>query len=148
MRFAIAAGGTGGHLFPGLAVAEVLHAKGHEVMILTSEKHIDAVATEGRSEFAIERLPGIGMPRAISFDAVTFLFRFASAVKHCGTLISKYQPRAVLGMGGCAQLPNLGRDAARRVIVTVAKTSAKKKLAISIQYASPGCSSTDCASTC
>ena len=40
MRFAIAAGGTGGHLFPGLAVAEVLHAKGHEVMILTSEKHI------------------------------------------------------------------------------------------------------------
>ncbi len=100
MRFAIAAGGTGGHLFPGLAVAEVLHAKGHEVMILTSEKHIDAVATEGRSEFAIERLPGIGMPRSISFDAVKFLFRFASAVKHCGTLISKYQPRAVLGMGG------------------------------------------------
>lgn len=100
MRFVIAAGGTGGHLFPGLAVAEVLHAKGHEVMILTSEKHIDAVATEGRSEFKIERLPGIGMPRAISLDAVKFLFRFASAVKHCGTLLSQYQPRAVLGMGG------------------------------------------------
>jgi UDP-N-acetylglucosamine--N-acetylmuramyl-(pentapeptide) pyrophosphoryl-undecaprenol N-acetylglucosamine transferase len=100
MRFVIAAGGTGGHLFPGLAVAEVLHAKGHEVMILTSEKHIDAIATEGRSEFKIERLPGIGMPRAISFDAFKFLFRFATAVKHCGALFSEYQPSAVLGMGG------------------------------------------------
>ncbi len=100
MRFAIAAGGTGGHLFPGLAVAEVLHSLGHEVMVLTSEKHIDAVATEGRAEFRIERLPGVGLPRGISLATFRFMGRFAKGVVHCRSLFADFQPAAVLGMGG------------------------------------------------
>ena len=99
-RFAIAAGGTGGHLFPGLAVAEVLHSKGHEVMLLTSEKHIDAVATEGRSEFRIERLPGIGLPRGLSAGTLRFFWRFAAGILHCNRLLREFRPAAVLGMGG------------------------------------------------
>lgn len=99
-RFAIAAGGTGGHLFPGLAVAEVLHKRGHEVMVLTSEKHIDAVATEGRSEFRIERLPGMGLPRGISLATLRFFGRFASGILHCRRLFAEFNPAAVLGMGG------------------------------------------------
>lgn len=99
-RFAIAAGGTGGHLFPGLAVAEVLHARGHEVMVLTSEKHIDAVATEGRSEFRIERLPGIGLPRSISIESLKFFLRFFRGVRHCRRLFADFRPSVVLGMGG------------------------------------------------
>ncbi|MBM3857681.1 MAG: undecaprenyldiphospho-muramoylpentapeptide beta-N-acetylglucosaminyltransferase, partial [Verrucomicrobia bacterium] len=60
-NFIIACGGTGGHLFPGLAVAEVLHERGHEVLLLVSEKEIDAVALKNRTEFRIEKLPSIGM---------------------------------------------------------------------------------------
>jgi UDP-N-acetylglucosamine--N-acetylmuramyl-(pentapeptide) pyrophosphoryl-undecaprenol N-acetylglucosamine transferase len=99
-RFAIAAGGTGGHLFPGLAVAEVLHSWGHEVLLLTSEKHIDAVATEGRSEFKIARLPGMGLPRGVSLQTVKFFVRFASGILQCRRLFSGFGPAAVLGMGG------------------------------------------------
>ena len=99
-RFAIAAGGTGGHLFPGLAVAEVLHSWGHQVLLLTSEKHIDAVATEGRSEFQIARLPGMGLPRGITLQTVKFLARFARGILHCRSLFAEFQPAAVLGMGG------------------------------------------------
>lgn len=99
-RFAIAAGGTGGHLFPGLAVAEILHSEGHEVMMLTSEKQIDAVATEGRSEFRIERLPGMGLPRGLSAATFRFFGRFAAGVWHCHRLFTDFQPSAVLGMGG------------------------------------------------
>ncbi len=124
MRFAIAAGGTGGHLFPGLAVAEVLHSKGHEVMMLTSEKHIDAVATEGRSEFRIERLPGIGMPRGISLDAAKFLFRFSSAVKHCAALFSSYRPAAVLGMGGFTSTAPILAGRLKRLPVFVHESNA------------------------
>ena len=99
-RFAIAAGGTGGHLFPGLAVAEVLHSWGHQVLLLTSEKHIDAVATEGRSEFRIARLPGIGLPRGVTLQTVKFFARFARGILHCRSLFADFQPAAVLGMGG------------------------------------------------
>jgi UDP-N-acetylglucosamine--N-acetylmuramyl-(pentapeptide) pyrophosphoryl-undecaprenol N-acetylglucosamine transferase len=83
-----------------LAVAEVLHALGHQVLMLTSEKHIDAVATEGRSEFQIARLPGMGLPRGISLQTVKFLARFARGILQCRSLFAGFQPDAVLGMGG------------------------------------------------
>src|SRR5438309_6463708 len=44
MNAVIACGGTGGHLFPGLAVAEVLRARGHKVLLFVSEKDVDALA--------------------------------------------------------------------------------------------------------
>jgi UDP-N-acetylglucosamine:LPS N-acetylglucosamine transferase len=62
MNAVIACGGTGGHLFPGIAVAEVLQNRGHEVMLLVSEKDIDAVALSGRTNFQVEKLPTVGLP--------------------------------------------------------------------------------------
>lgn len=100
MRFVIAAGGTGGHLFPGLAVGEVLLARGHEVMVLISEKEIDALATQGRTEFRIEKLPGIGLPKLFSPAVFGFLKRFRSGLNRCKSLYQEFQPNAVLGMGG------------------------------------------------
>lgn len=100
MNFVIAAGGTGGHLFPGLAVGEVLRARGHSVMIFISEKEIDSLATQGRSEFRFERLPGIGMPRIFSPAIFGFLRRFKAGLDQCRALYDEFQPHAVLGMGG------------------------------------------------
>ena len=57
MNAVIACGGTGGHLFPGIAVAEVLRDRGHEVMLLISEKDIDALALSGHTTFRVEKLP-------------------------------------------------------------------------------------------
>ena len=45
-RLVIACGGTGGHLFPGIAVAESWTKGGGEVVLLISEKEIDALAAE------------------------------------------------------------------------------------------------------
>ena len=42
----IACGGTGGHLFPGIAVAEELVKRNHEVVLLISEKQIDTLASK------------------------------------------------------------------------------------------------------
>ncbi len=66
MNTVIACGGTGGHLFPGLAVAEVLRARGHEVMLFVSEKEIDALALSGRADFRFQKLPTVGLPSPFS----------------------------------------------------------------------------------
>src|SRR6266571_2261625 len=68
MNAVIACGGTGGHLFPGIAVAEVMCDRGHEVMLLISEKDIDALALSGRTNFRVEKLPTIGRPNTRNRD--------------------------------------------------------------------------------
>ena len=99
-QFVIACGGTGGHLFPGLAVAETLHERGYEVLLLVSEKEIDAVALRNHPEFRIEKLPSIGMPSVLSPAFLRFLKRGWESFTTCRQLYSRYRPCAVLGMGG------------------------------------------------
>ena len=48
-RVAIACGGTGGHLFPGIAVGDALVARGCEVMLLVSPKEVDQTAVKSAS---------------------------------------------------------------------------------------------------
>ena len=100
MNFVIAAGGTGGHLFPGLAVGEVLIARGHRVMLIISEKEIDALATQGRSEFRIERVPGVGMQSKSPVALVKFALKFRAGLNQVKALYRDFAPSAVLGMGG------------------------------------------------
>ena len=99
-RAVIACGGTGGHLFPGLAVAEELRDRGHEVLLAVSEKEIDSVALQGRSEFRYEKLPSVGMPSALSPAILRFLQRTWESFGYCRQLFRRYRPSVVLGMGG------------------------------------------------
>ena len=99
-QFVIACGGTGGHLFPGLAVAETLHERGYEVLLLVSEKEIDAVALREHPQFRREKLPSVGMPAILSPAFPRFLKRAWESYSTCRQLYSRYRPVAVLGMGG------------------------------------------------
>jgi UDP-N-acetylglucosamine--N-acetylmuramyl-(pentapeptide) pyrophosphoryl-undecaprenol N-acetylglucosamine transferase len=100
MNTVIACGGTGGHLFPGLAVAEVLRSRGHEVMLFVSEKEIDTLAMSGREDFRFEKLPTVGLPSPFSPKIFNFFGRFAESLKVCRGVYRKFKPHAVLGMGG------------------------------------------------
>ncbi len=96
----IACGGTGGHLFPGVAVGQELVARGHKVMLIVSEKKIDEIAVRGHTEFLVERVSSVAMPKVYSPAIVLFLFKVMSSVAHCRRLFSRFRPAAVLGMGG------------------------------------------------
>jgi hypothetical protein len=112
MKFAIACGGTGGHLFPGLAVAEVLRAQGHEVLLFVSEKEVDARALRAHPDLPSKKLPSIGLPSVFSPAMVTFLRRLWESLRKCGTAYDADRPHAVLGMGGFTSIAPL--MAARR----------------------------------
>ncbi len=99
-RVVIACGGTGGHLFPGLAVAEELKSRGHEILLIVSEKAIDATALKAHPEFRAEKLPSVGMPSILSPAFVRFLRRSWESLGHCRGVCRKFRPAAVLGMGG------------------------------------------------
>ena len=100
MNAVIACGGTGGHLFPGLAVAEALRERGHEVLLFISEKEIDSMAVAGRTDFRFERLPTVALPSPFSPAILAFLRRFNESLSLCRAIYRKFDPHAVLGMGG------------------------------------------------
>ena len=58
---AIACGGTGGHLFPGIAVAEELRKRGCQIALLISPKEIDQQAVKSAEDVEIFTLPGVGL---------------------------------------------------------------------------------------
>ena len=99
-KLVIACGGTGGHLFPGIAVAEAWTKAGGEVLLLISEKQIDTLASEGYDHLRFEKMPSIAMPPLLSPKMVTFLIRFVKAMRECRRLFKMFGAEAVLGMGG------------------------------------------------
>jgi UDP-N-acetylglucosamine--N-acetylmuramyl-(pentapeptide) pyrophosphoryl-undecaprenol N-acetylglucosamine transferase len=99
MKIAIACGGTGGHLFPGLAVAEELRQRGHDTLLLVSSKQIDAMALQGADQES-RALPGIGWPGFLSPRVFTFGRNLFDSWRECGEVYREFQPTAVVGMGG------------------------------------------------
>jgi len=118
MKVMIACGGTGGHLFPGLAVAEALRTRHHQVRLLVSEKAVDQTAlapltnSSGHSDpIAVQSVPAVGYE---GFSrSIRFCFRLAKATRGCAVACDQFKPDVVLGMGGYTSVPAL--FAARRL---------------------------------
>jgi UDP-N-acetylglucosamine--N-acetylmuramyl-(pentapeptide) pyrophosphoryl-undecaprenol N-acetylglucosamine transferase len=96
----IACGGTGGHLFPGIAVGEVLASRGHDVTLLISEKKIDTLAASGHPELRFEKMPFLAMPKPWSPKMFGFLKSLWQGTKACRKIIRDHEVDVVLGMGG------------------------------------------------
>lgn len=106
-KLVIACGGTGGHLFPGIAVAEAWRQRGGEALLLISEKQIDTLATEGYDHLRFERMPSIAMPKVYSPKMLPFLGACLKTYRRCRKLFREFGADAVLGMGGFTSTPPL-----------------------------------------
>lgn len=104
-KILIACGGTGGHLFPGIAVGEALRARGHEVMLLISEKKVDAEASAKYSHLRFETVPAVAKPATLSPKMLPFLWKTWGSIHRCKRIIREFGAHAVLGMGGFTSLP-------------------------------------------
>ncbi|MEM1057771.1 MAG: undecaprenyldiphospho-muramoylpentapeptide beta-N-acetylglucosaminyltransferase [Verrucomicrobiota bacterium] len=99
LKIAIACGGTGGHLFPGLAVSKELQNRGHETVLLVSPKQIDAIALKGSGEKS-HSLPNMGFPGLFNPKVLKFAWTLWQSRQACKKIYREFQPDAVLGMGG------------------------------------------------
>jgi UDP-N-acetylglucosamine--N-acetylmuramyl-(pentapeptide) pyrophosphoryl-undecaprenol N-acetylglucosamine transferase len=99
---AIACGGTGGHLFPGIAVAEEMKKRGCKIALLVSSKEIDQQAVKSAKDFEIFTLPAVGLQNRNYFSfAKSFWKSFCAARR----IFRQNNPDAVLAMGGFTSAP-------------------------------------------
>ena len=99
---AIACGGTGGHLFPGLAVAGELKKRGCQTALLISPKDIDQQAVKSARAAEIFTLPAVGLQNRNYFS---FAGRFVKSLFAARKIFRRCQPDAVLAMGGFTSAP-------------------------------------------
>ncbi len=118
-KFIISGGGTGGHVFPALAIAHAIRKKDPGASILF-------VGALGRME--MERIPAAGFPiiglpveglrRTIGFRNIVVLVKLIISMFKASGIVRSFKPDVVVGVGGYASGPLL-RMAALRKIPTV-----------------------------
>ena len=99
---AIACGGTGGHLFPGLAVAGELRRRGCDVALLISPKDIDQQAVKSAQGVEVFTLPAVGLQDK---NYLPFFASFGKSMFAAWKIFRQRPPAAVLAMGGFTSAP-------------------------------------------
>jgi UDP-N-acetylglucosamine--N-acetylmuramyl-(pentapeptide) pyrophosphoryl-undecaprenol N-acetylglucosamine transferase len=99
---AIACGGTGGHLFPGLAVAGQLRKRGCDVALLISPKDVDQQAVKSVRGMEIFTLSAVALQNRNYFSFARSFWQSWRAAKK---IFQGRPPQAVLAMGGFTSAP-------------------------------------------
>ncbi|MBI4660924.1 MAG: undecaprenyldiphospho-muramoylpentapeptide beta-N-acetylglucosaminyltransferase [Verrucomicrobia bacterium] len=102
LSVAIACGGTGGHLFPGLAVAERLQQRSCHVTLLVSQKAVDQQGVQSAHGMEVQTLPAVALQRGA---VRPFLRGFWRSYRLCSEQFRHQRPDAVLAMGGFTSAP-------------------------------------------
>ena len=106
-RIILSGGGTGGHIYPAVSIAEALRRKlGDDVEILF-------VGAEGKMEmtlipklgYRIVGLPIVGLQRRFAWSNFTLPIRLLGSLRQARTIIKNFKPDVVAGFGGYASAP-------------------------------------------
>lgn len=108
IRAIISGGGTGGHIFPALSIADKLKE-------LNPETEILFVGAEGRMEmdkvpaagYEIIGLPVAGLQRRLTLSNFALPFKVIKSVRMAKKLIREFKPDIAIGVGGYASAPLL-----------------------------------------
>ena len=106
MRFVISGGGTGGHIFPAIAIADAIKRRYPDAEILF-------IGAQGRME--MERVPKAGYPieglwiSGFTKDlrSLTLPFKIFDSLNKAARILKRFKPDAVIGVGGFASGPTL-----------------------------------------
>lgn len=103
-RVLIAAGGTGGHFYPGLVAAQDLKARGWEPLLIVKKDDPAKERLEKAGLACLEVDLG-GMPRSIGLGLGTFTVKLIASMRLMSRVARDYKPALALGMGGYLTFP-------------------------------------------
>lgn len=127
----ITGGGTGGHVYPALALADELVGRGHArdtIRFVGASRGLEARVVPERG-YAVDLLPGRGIQRRLTLANVRALWDTLVAFVRARGIIRRARPRVVVGVGGYASLPCLVAARRRRVPTVVHEQNAAPGLA-------------------
>lgn len=107
-RVILSGGGTGGHIFPAIAIADEIKRRYPNVDILF-------VGAEGKMEmekvpaagYRIEGLPIVGLKRKLAFSNFLLPFRIIGSMLKARRIVKRFRPQVAIGVGGYASGPTL-----------------------------------------
>lgn len=100
----LAAGGTGGHMFPALALAQELLARGRKVALITDARGAAYANAFGRVDVYIVAASN---PRGNLAAKTRALFNFAIGIAQAMRIVRRLAPLVVVGFGGYPSLPGM-----------------------------------------
>ena len=108
MRWVIAGGGTGGHLFPGMAIAEAFIEKemGNEVLFIGTERGIETRVLAG-GKFPLRTIQARPIKGRSILGKGRAIWTMPKAISGAFSILKNFQPQLVLGVGGYASGPTL-----------------------------------------
>ncbi|MCZ2249384.1 MAG: undecaprenyldiphospho-muramoylpentapeptide beta-N-acetylglucosaminyltransferase [Bacteroidia bacterium] len=108
LKVIISGGGTGGHIFPAIAIANALTSKYNQVDILfvgaLGKMEMEKVPAAG---YRIEGLNITGIKRSLSLSNLVFPFKLWQSIRKARKIIKQFKPDVVVGVGGFASGPLL-----------------------------------------
>jgi UDP-N-acetylglucosamine--N-acetylmuramyl-(pentapeptide) pyrophosphoryl-undecaprenol N-acetylglucosamine transferase len=96
--YVIACGGTGGHMAPGIAVAEELKSRGHDCVLLVSRKGVDGKLSAKYGDLRFVRSPGRGFAGGV-IGFIPFAFSQLHSIYFAWRVLRE-KPAAVMAFGG------------------------------------------------
>lgn len=116
LRIIISGGGTGGHIFPAVSIANAIKAKRPDAQILfvgaLGRMEMQRVPAAG---YEIKGLPICGFDRKHLLKNIAVLFRIWKSQRMAKKIIKTFQPMAAVGVGGYASGPTLNVCAAKGI---------------------------------
>ncbi len=119
-RVLIGGGGTGGHVFPAIAIADALKEESPQTEFLFVGAHgrleMDKVPEAG---YSIEGLPVAGFQRRLTVKNISFFYKLAVSMVRSRRIVRNFMPHLAIGVGGYASGPILKAAARKRIPVLI-----------------------------
>ena len=121
-RFVLVAGGTGGHVFPAISLAEVLTKKGHEVLYITDPRGAGLQPVD--KTWAVECIPAATLSVKGLLPKLGALWCLLKSLLHARRLLKSFDAGVIVGFGGYPTVAPILAAFSKRYIIIIHEQNA------------------------